>query len=393
MELAQHPLAKRYRLFSDGEMVRLRESVARLGVIEPVTLLDGLVLDGWHRLQVSHELGVECPSIEYSGKEEDIGAWLAAKNEARRHCSDMQFAMMVAADSPQRPGRGRPQKTLTAVNVSAKTDKLLAAEHGIQPNMLATARRVLASGDDELIAEATGGSLGRTEARKRLRELKAARLTAEQLARPSAARSDVVVSDVADLLSHVAPASVAAVITDPPWSEMKAWEDLARVSAQILKPGGVLVAMAGKHNLPDVLDRLRAGAEGTDLRYAWTMCCVLPRLTNPLPGVRFQSGWYPLLVMSRGRRSYGFCPDRVDSDRLDGKNLKSHHPWEKDIAGFKRLVEWFAAPGELVVDPFIGGGTTGVAALQTGRAFVGCDIDPRCVDIAARRLNGLEAAA
>ena len=62
MGLSQHPLAKRYRSFSDGEMVRLRESVARLGVIEPVTILDGLVLDGWHRLQVSQELGVVCPT-------------------------------------------------------------------------------------------------------------------------------------------------------------------------------------------------------------------------------------------------------------------------------------------------------------------------------------------
>ena len=193
----------------------------RLGVVQPVITWQGQVLDGWHRYLIAQELGMECPTRDYDGATEDVDAWLAALNEARRHCSDMQFAMMVAADSPQRPGRGRPQKTLTAVNVSAKTDKQLAAEHGIQPNMLATARQVLASGDDELIAEATGGSLGRTEARKRLRELKAARLTAEQFARPSAARSDVVVCDVADLLTHVEPESVAAVITDPPWADMQ----------------------------------------------------------------------------------------------------------------------------------------------------------------------------
>ena len=389
----QHRLAKRYRAFTDGEMTRLRESVKRLGVIQPIVLYRGFVLDGWHRLRVAEELGMEeVPRVQYSGRPEDIEAWLAAQNEARRHLSDLQFAMMIA--------KGPKSQKLTAVNAErgikktrVKSDRDLAAEHGIQPNMLSTARKVLASGDDELVEQASSGDIGRTEARKRLRELEADRRTEEELDLHGATRSDVVVGDVADLLAHVAPESVAAVITDPPWADMQAWEDLARVAAVVLKPGGVLVAMAGKHNLADVLDRLRAGAEGTDLRYAWTMCYVLPRLTNPLPGVRFQSGWYPLLVMSRGRRSSGFCPDRVDADRLDGKNLKPHHPWEKDVAGFKRLVEWFAAPGELVVDPFLGGGTTGVAALQAGRSFFGSDIDPQCVDIAGRRLNGLEAAA
>ena len=106
---------------------------------------------------------------------------------------------------------------LTAVNSCesgnshAKPDKQIAAEHGIQPNMLSTARRVLVSGDRELIAEATSGDIGRTEARKRLREVEAARRTEEELALHGSARSDVVVCDVADLLAHVAPESVAAV--------------------------------------------------------------------------------------------------------------------------------------------------------------------------------------
>ena len=391
MEPVQHPLAKRYRPFSDGEMVRLRESVARLGVIEPVTLLDGLVLDGWHRLQVSHELGVDCPTREYGGSEEDIGAWLVAKNEARRHLSDLQVAIMVANDTGS--------SKLTAVNSCeagdsyAKPDKQLAAEHGLQPNMLSTARRVLASGDDELIAEATSGDIGRTEARKRLRELEAARRTEEALALHGSARSDLVVCDVADLLVHVAPESVAAVITDPPWSEMQAWEDLARVSAQVLRPGGTLAAMASKEDLPGVLDRLRAGAKGTDLEYRWLIGYGLPKLGSTVHSTKFTSQWHPVIVMSRRRRTSGYAPDTIVAEWLAHSRLRLHHKWEKDVPGFQTLIEWFAAPGELVVDPFIGGGTTGVAALQAGRRFFGSDLDAQCVDIAGRRLDGLEAAA
>lgn len=396
MELSQHPLGKRFRPFTEKETVRLRESVARLGVIEPVTMLDGMVLDGWHRLQVAQELGVDCPSIEYDGREEGIGAWLTAKNEARRHLTDLQVAIMVANDTKS--------PILTAVNSCEadnsyiKPDKQLAAEHGIQPNMLSTARKVLASGDEELIAEATSGDIGRTEARKRLRVLEAARRTGEELAGQDPIRSDLVVCDVADLLAHVAPESVAAVITDPPWADMQAWEDLARVSAVVLKPGGTLAAMASKEDLPGVLDRLRAGADGTDLAYRWLIGYALPKLGSTVHSVKFVGGWHPVIVMSRGRRTSGYAPDALEMDVLVAEwmshtRLRLHHKWEKDVPGFKTLVGWFSDPGELIADPFLGGGTTGVAALQAGRQFFGSDLDPRCVDIAGRRLNGLEAAA
>jgi DNA modification methylase len=45
-------------------------------------------------------------------------------------------------------------------------------------------------------------------------------------------------------------------------------------------------------------------------------------------------------------------------------------------------------PGDFVLDPFIGSGTTGVAAWETGRRFVGIELNPEYVQIAERRLNG-----
>jgi site-specific DNA-methyltransferase (adenine-specific) len=45
-------------------------------------------------------------------------------------------------------------------------------------------------------------------------------------------------------------------------------------------------------------------------------------------------------------------------------------------------------PGELVVDPFTGSGTTGVACMATGRRFLGADVDPGAVALAIERLDG-----
>ena len=49
-------------------------------------------------------------------------------------------------------------------------------------------------------------------------------------------------------------------------------------------------------------------------------------------------------------------------------------------------------PGQRVVDPFAGSGSTAIAALRNGRAFSGCEIDPRHADIAVQRLTAEEMA-
>jgi DNA modification methylase len=50
------------------------------------------------------------------------------------------------------------------------------------------------------------------------------------------------------------------------------------------------------------------------------------------------------------------------------------------------LIERLTNPGDLVVDPFLGGGTTAIVCRELGRRFVGCDIDPLAIDKTLRRL-------
>lgn len=69
---------------------------------------------------------------------------------------------------------------------------------------------------------------------------------------------------------------------------------------------------------------------------------------------------------------------------------ETKHPTEKPVALMRHYIENSTKPGDLVFDPFCGTGTTGVAALQSGRRFVGCELDRRWFDVAAKRL---EAAA
>jgi site-specific DNA-methyltransferase (adenine-specific) len=67
------------------------------------------------------------------------------------------------------------------------------------------------------------------------------------------------------------------------------------------------------------------------------------------------------------------------------------HPTQKPVALMARLIETFTQPGDLVIDPYCGAGSTGVAAVQTGRRFIGIEIEAAYCAIARKRIA--EAAA
>lgn len=68
------------------------------------------------------------------------------------------------------------------------------------------------------------------------------------------------------------------------------------------------------------------------------------------------------------------------------------HPTQKPVSLLKRIIEASTAPGEYVCDPFMGSGTTGVAAKLLGRRFLGIEISSEYVELSRRRIQQVDAA-
>ena len=76
------------------------------------------------------------------------------------------------------------------------------------------------------------------------------------------------------------------------------------------------------------------------------------------------------------------------------KGEGNFHPTVKPVALISHLIKLFTTPGQMVLDPFLRSGSHGVAALQTGREFVGIERDSAYFEIAANRIDGcLQIAA
>jgi DNA modification methylase len=144
------------------------------------------------------------------------------------------------------------------------------------------------------------------------------------------------------------------------------------------------VALAGQRRLGEVIGTLTE-------HLSWLWLGMIPRSGAASPvsvrGLRIDSRFIPLVILSAGRyepRSYFL--DVVKSEAKD-KGLKIEHPWQQPVGPFLNLVEAFSKSGEVVLDPLCGTGTTGVAALQLGRRFLGVDKDKAAVQLAVERLS------
>lgn len=89
-------------------------------------------------------------------------------------------------------------------------------------------------------------------------------------------------------------------------------------------------------------------------------------------------------------------PEKWDDRRFDvwtistpQSNFKEgkYHEFQKPLELLKRIIQFSSKKGDLVFDPFIGSGTTAVAADRLGRRFFGCDINPDCVKMTLKRLK------
>jgi DNA modification methylase len=96
------------------------------------------------------------------------------------------------------------------------------------------------------------------------------------------------------------------------------------------------------------------------------------------------NNWEPVLLYGKSRAGQVvdvFRAPILTSDDVEG------HPCPKPVAWGRGIIERISAPGDIILDPFTGSGTTGIAAVSSGRKFTGIEIEPKYFDIARRRIE------
>ena len=204
---------------------------------------------------------------------------------------------------------------------------------------------------------------------------------ARAFARTSKSGSDqgIVIGDMALLEKRLKDDSVDLFLTDPPYADVDSYERLAELAAAKLKPGGLCLAYTGQFHLPEVME-----AMGSHLKYWWMIALQFGGQHFALYPRRIQNVWKPILAYAKPplKKAPNWLSDHLDGGGRD----KQHHDWGQDESEVEYLIQRLTEPGQLVVDPFCGGGTIPAACKTLGRRWLATEIDRNTALVARKRL-------
>ena len=244
---------------------------------------------------------------------------------------------------------------------------------------------------------------------------------------------DVVkVGDCIELMERMPEGSVDMIFADPPynlqlaqellrpnhtrvegvdddWDKFDgfaAYDDFSRAwlraARRVLREDGSLWVIGTYHNI------YRVGTILQDLEY-WILNDVVWRKSNPMPnfrGRRFTNAHETLIWAAHGKdarytfnyaamkalnddlqmRSDWLIPICAGAERLKDAEGRKAHPTQKPEALLHRVILAATKPGQVVLDPFLGSGTTAAVAKRLGRRYIGLEREPRYAEMARRRI-------
>jgi site-specific DNA-methyltransferase (adenine-specific) len=191
------------------------------------------------------------------------------------------------------------------------------------------------------------------------------------------------VASITHLIDILEPNSVDLILTDPPYERefLPVYEDLAKLAAHVLKLGGSLMVMVGQSYLPEILALMTP-----HMRYHWELTYLTPGgQAVQLWERKVNTFWKPVLWFVKGEYNGKWLGDVARSNVND--NDKRFHQWGQSESGMADLFDRVANQGDVILDPFLGGGTTGVVAVSLGHEFIGADIDAATVETARQCIH------
>lgn len=199
-----HPYAEAFPWIEGKAFEEFKEDIRQRGIIEPIVMFEGMLLDGRNRYMAARDLGIEYPVMDYRGS--DALGFVISRNLSRRHLTDVQRAF-VAANLAKLP-RGRPTDNppTGGIRPTAEAAQLL----DVPVRTVERAKVIENTGTPEVVAAAKQGEVSMAVAEQ------IARLPQDE--QPEALEKALPAGHRAIMNSRTEPGDGLDFFPTPPWA-------------------------------------------------------------------------------------------------------------------------------------------------------------------------------
>lgn len=158
MAYKQHPLSAAFPAMSAEDFQGLKDSIENIGVQNPITIFEGMVVDGWNRYKAANDLGMECPAVELG--DVDPREFVLAQNKTRRHVTQAQLAMATTAVYAWKAVGSNQHGNRVGTECPPKSNAQLAEAAGVSEKTIKQAKAVQTNAAPEVVAAVKSGEIG-----------------------------------------------------------------------------------------------------------------------------------------------------------------------------------------------------------------------------------------
>lgn len=390
-----------------GDLKPLIESIKRHGLLHPIVLSeDNQLICGRRRLAAYMQLELKEIEVTYTTSTDLREAEADENNETIRKSFTVEEIAEIDEyfrDREEEAAKIRQKQGLyiSDSDTKGKSSSKIAARAGVSDRHLERIRTIKEASTEcdytkEIWKKVAAGKIKVEKGYNQIKifqRIKEAEISVKTSMKSLSASEifDLHFGDMQTLGENIPNNSIDLIFTDPPYNEasLSLYADLENLAYRVLKPGGSLVTYFGHYALFKINDLIRANSS---LVYHWQIIVKHNGSKSRMHTRHIRPYYKPLLWYFKptieGKLTiYQDVADLVESKAVS----KDNHEWEQSAIEAEYMIKPLTVEGNIVLDPFMGSGTTGEAALKLKRRFIGIEVDKEHYSITKQRLSKLLA--
>ena len=400
---------------SNEEFKQLERNILEEGIREPLITWNGILIDGHNRYRIAqeHDMNYETLEKEFENINR-VKEWMIHNQFGRRNLSNYQrsvLALQLEDVFREKAKENQIRKPDFVLQKSAEqnpidTRKEIAKVANVSHDTIAKVKKIEATATPEVKARLNTGTMSINEAYKEIKKEENEQLKTQKaieiIEKVYENNTNIYNGDCIEYIKTIKDKSIDCLITDPPYGvdiQFGAYDN--QLSRKIENDGKIEDALV---LLDEMLINVKSKLKEDAHIYIFCNWKIYPQF-NQIISKHFQiknliiwdklfmgmgdlkgnySSSYEMIVFAGGNREFLTRPKNIIQCRFSDERF---HNTQKPVELIKQLIENSTNVNETIFDPFLGSGSTVVAAKEMKRNFIGCEIDEQNYKITLKRLE------